>query len=67
MLVYFLNMFRALLCPFSGVLSRVTSTVQDTHLTDLRYTTQTAYRFGHQKAVLTNVLLKMVIIMLETC
>jgi hypothetical protein len=26
-----------------------------------------AYRFGHQKAVLTNVLLKMGIIMLETC
>jgi hypothetical protein len=47
--------------------SRVTSTVQDTHLTALRYTTQTAYRFGHQKAVLTNVLLKMSIIMLETC
>jgi hypothetical protein len=46
---------------------RVTSTVQHTHLTALRYTTQTAYRFGHQKAVLTNVILKMGIIMLETC
>jgi hypothetical protein len=46
---------------------RVTSTVQDTQLTALPYTTQTAYRFGHQKAVLTNVLLKMGIIMLETC
>jgi hypothetical protein len=44
-----------------------TSTVQDTHLTALRYTAQTAYRFLHQKAVLTNVLLKMGIIMLETC
>jgi hypothetical protein len=41
--------------------------VQDTHLTALRYTTQTAYRFGHQKTVLTNVLLKMGMIMLETC
>jgi hypothetical protein len=48
----------------AGLLSRVTSTVQHTAL---RYTTQTAYRFGHQKAVLTNVLLKMGIIMLETC
>jgi hypothetical protein len=66
MLVYLLNMFRALLCPSSGV-SRVTSTVQHTQLTALRYTTQTAYRFGHQKAVLNNVLLKMGIIMLETC
>jgi hypothetical protein len=28
---------------------------------------QTAYRFGHQKAVLTNVFLRMGIIMLETC
>jgi hypothetical protein len=37
-----------------------------TQLTALRYTTQTAYRFGHQKAVHTNVLLKMGIIMLET-
>jgi hypothetical protein len=46
MLVYLLNMFR------------VTSTVQHTQLTALRYTTQTVYRFGHQKAVLTNVLLK---------
>jgi hypothetical protein len=33
----------------------------------LNYTTQTAYRFGHQKAVLTNALLKMGILMLETC
>jgi hypothetical protein len=41
--------------------------VQDTHITALRYKTQTAYRFGHQKAVLTNLLLKMGIIMLETC
>jgi hypothetical protein len=49
------------------MLSRVTSTVQHTQLTALRYTTQTAYGFGHQKAVLTNVLLKMGIIMLETC
>jgi hypothetical protein len=47
--------------------SRVNSTVQHTQLTALRYTTQTVYRFGHQKAVLTNVLLKMGIIMLETC
>jgi hypothetical protein len=39
--------------------TRVTSTVQHTQLTALRYTTQTAYRFGHQKAVLTNVLPKM--------
>jgi hypothetical protein len=46
---------------------QVTSTVQDTPLTALRFTIQTAYRFGHQKAVLTNVLLKMGIIMLETC
>jgi hypothetical protein len=45
----------------------VTFTVQDTHLTALRYTTQMAYRFGHQKVVLTNVLQKMGIIMLETC
>jgi hypothetical protein len=45
----------------------VTTTMQDTHLTALRYTTQTAYRFGHQKVVLANVLLKMGIIMLETC
>jgi hypothetical protein len=43
------------------------TTVQHTQLTALRYTTQTAYWFGHQKAVLTNVLLKMGIIMLETC
>jgi hypothetical protein len=41
--------------------------VQHKQLTALRYTTQTAYRFGHQKVVLTNVLLKMDIIMLETC
>jgi hypothetical protein len=46
---------------------RVTSTVQYTQLTALRYTNQTAYRFGHQEAVLTYVLLKMGIIMLETC
>jgi hypothetical protein len=45
----------------------VTSTVQHTQLTALRYTTQTAYKFGHQKAVLTNVRLKMGIILLETC
>jgi hypothetical protein len=55
MLVYLLNMFR------------VTSTVHHTHLTALRYTTHTAYGFGHQKAILTNVLLKMGIIMFETC
>jgi hypothetical protein len=30
-------------------------------------TTPTAYRFGHQKVVLTNVLLKMGILVLETC
>jgi hypothetical protein len=48
-------------------LIQVTTTVQDTHLTTLRYTTKTAYRFGHQKAVLTNVLLKMGIMMLKTC
>jgi hypothetical protein len=35
------------------------------HTTALRYTTQTAYRFGHQKAVLTIVLLKMDLLMLE--
>jgi hypothetical protein len=62
MLVYLLNMFRELLC----CTEEVTSTVQHTQLTALRYTTQTAYRFGHQKAVLTNVLLKIGIIMLET-
>jgi hypothetical protein len=37
------------------------------HTTALRYTTHRAYRFGHQKAVLTIVLLKMGILMLETC
>jgi hypothetical protein len=42
------------------------SPVQLTQLTALLYTNQTAYRFGHQKAVLTNVLLKMGILMLET-
>jgi hypothetical protein len=47
--------------------SWVTSSVQHTQLTALRYTTQTAYRFEHQKAVLTNVPLKMGILMLETC
>jgi hypothetical protein len=47
--------------------TRVTSSVQYTQLTALRYTTQAAYRFGHQKAVLTIVLLEMGIIMLETC
>jgi hypothetical protein len=47
--------------------SWATSTVQHTHLTAQRYTTQTAYRFGHQKAVLTIVLLKMSLLMLETC
>jgi hypothetical protein len=52
---------------FRSALVRVTSSVQHTQLTALRYTTQTAYRFEHQKAVLTNVLLKMGIIMLETC
>jgi hypothetical protein len=46
--------------------SQVTSTVQHTQLIALRYTTQMVYRFGHQKAVLTNVILKMGIIMLET-
>jgi hypothetical protein len=46
--------------------TRVTSSVQHTQLTVLRYTTQTAYRYGHQNAVLTIVLLKMGIIMLET-
>jgi hypothetical protein len=44
-----------------------TSSVQHTQLTALRYTNQTAYKFGHQKAVLINVLLKMGILMLETC
>jgi hypothetical protein len=43
------------------------SSVQHTQLTAQRYTTQAAYRFGHQKSVLTTVLLKMGIIMLETC
>jgi hypothetical protein len=38
-----------------------------TQLTALHYTIQTAYRFGHQEALLTNVLLKMGIIMLKTC
>jgi hypothetical protein len=46
---------------------RATSSVQYTHLTAQRYTTQTDYRFEHQKAVLTIVLLKMGILMLETC
>jgi hypothetical protein len=41
--------------------------VQHIQLTALRYTTQTAYRFGHQEAVLTLVLLKKGILMLETC
>jgi hypothetical protein len=45
----------------------LTQHVQHTQLTAQRYTTQTAYRFGHQKAVLTNVLLKMGILILETC
>jgi hypothetical protein len=47
--------------------SRATSPVQYTHLTARRYTTQTAYKFGHQKAVLTIVLLKMGILVPETC
>jgi hypothetical protein len=47
--------------------SRVTSSVQHTQLTALRYTTQQAYRLGHQKAVLAIVLLKMGLLMLETC
>jgi hypothetical protein len=47
--------------------SCVCSTVEHTQLTALRDTLQTAYRFGHQEAVPTNVLLKMGIIMLETC
>jgi hypothetical protein len=51
----------------STIVIRVTSSVQHTHLTALRYTTQTAYRFGHQKVVLTIVLLKMGILLLETC
>jgi hypothetical protein len=46
---------------------RSTSSVQHTQLTALLYTTQMAYRFGHQKAVLTKILLKMGITMLETC
>jgi hypothetical protein len=49
------------------VLRGAVISVQHTHLTAQRYTLQTAYRFGHQKAVLTTVLLKMGIIMLETC
>jgi hypothetical protein len=44
-----------------------TSSVQHTQLTALCYTNQTAYRFGHQKALLTVVLLKMGMLMLETC
>jgi hypothetical protein len=59
--------FRSTLVSGSNQTSRATSTVQDTHLTALLYTTQTAYRFGHQKAVLTTVLLRIDIIMLETC
>jgi hypothetical protein len=34
----------------STIVVRVTSSVQHTQLTALHYTTQTAYRFGHQKA-----------------
>jgi hypothetical protein len=37
------------------------------HTTALRCTTQTAYRFGHQKTILTIVLHKMGILMPETC
>jgi hypothetical protein len=44
-----------------------TSSVQHTQLTALCYKNQMAYRFGHQKAVFTIVLLKMAILMLETC
>jgi hypothetical protein len=51
----------------SSIIMPITSSVQHTQLTSLRYTTQMAYRFGHQKAGLTNVLLKIGIIMLETC
>jgi hypothetical protein len=56
----------------AGLLTQHVSSIimpifRSTHLTALRYTTQTAYMFGHQKAVLTNVHLKMGIIMLETC
>jgi hypothetical protein len=51
----------------STLVSRVTSTVHDTHLTALGYITQTAYRFGHQKTVLTILLLMTGIIMFETC
>jgi hypothetical protein len=47
---------------------------QSGHFLCAAYTTNSSalhnpngYRFGHQKAVLTNVLLKMGIIMLETC
>jgi hypothetical protein len=43
------------------------SSMQRTQLTVLCYATQTAYRFGHQKVVLTIVLLKMGILMLGTC
>jgi hypothetical protein len=56
-----------LLSQHVSSISRATSSVQHTHLTAQRYPTQMAYRFGHQKAVLTTVLLKMGILMLETC
>jgi hypothetical protein len=60
-----LAFFPHILEKYSNI--RVHSSVQHTHLTAQRYTTQTAYRFGHQKAVLTIVLLKMGILLLETC
>jgi hypothetical protein len=39
----------------SSIIMPITSSLQHTQLTALRYTTETAYRFGHQKAVLTDV------------
>jgi hypothetical protein len=62
MLVYWLNICREIVCPSSGLVV----CAQHTQLTALLYTTQTAYRFGHQKVVLTIVLLKMGILMLDT-
>jgi hypothetical protein len=50
---------------FRSTLVSTTISVQHTRLTTLRYTTQTTQSFEHQKAVLTNVLLKMGILMLE--
>jgi hypothetical protein len=69
MLVYWLSMFRALVRPSSEVqywvpLNHYTAT----HYTSgLNLTTHIFSRFRHQKAVLTIVLLKMGILVPETC